>query len=256
MDLLDLPERTKNDRTFGLTSIIDFGISLGELEAILDDYYELIDFAKIGVGSAYITPKIKEKVQLYKSYGIKPYCGGTLFEKFYFQKKVSNYLLFIEKLGIEWLEISTGVINIPLKERVKLISDFKQKFNIIGEVGSKDSAKEMSTSDWLEEMITMLNAGCQYVIAEGRNSGTSGIYHRDGKIKKDLVTEVMKELDYKKIIFEAPTAEHQLFFINEFGTNVNLGNVNIQDVLLLEAQRCGLRSETFFLEERKWKLLL
>lgn len=39
-----------------------------------------------------------------------------------------------------------------------------------------------------------------------------------------------------------------MFFINEFGANVNLGNIKLTDVLALEAERCGLRSETFFME--------
>jgi phosphosulfolactate synthase len=40
-----------------------------------------------------------------------------------------------------------------------------------------------------------------------------------------------------------------MFFINQIGANVNLGNVKPEDVLILEAERCGLRSETFFLED-------
>jgi phosphosulfolactate synthase len=46
-----------------------------------------------------------------------------------------------------------------------------------------------------------------------------------------------------------------MYFIKEIGPNVNLGNVKINDVLMLEAQRCGLRSETFYLEEHECNLL-
>ena len=42
----------------------------------------------------------------------------------------------------------------------------------------------------------------------------------------------------------------------KLGTNVNLGNVKFSDVLQLEAQRLGLRSETLFMEEDECKLLL
>jgi len=58
------------------------------------------------------------------------------------------------------------------------------------------------------------------------------------------------DLDHERIIFEAPTAKHQMYFIKQFGPNVNLGNVKIQDVVVLEAQRLGLRSETFFMEDQ------
>ena len=47
-----------------------------------------------------------------------------------------------------------------------------------------------------------------------------------------------------------------MYFIKEIGPNVNLGNVKLEDVLVLEAQRCGLRSETFYMEDHECKLLL
>jgi phosphosulfolactate synthase len=62
---------------------------------------------------------------------------------------------------------------------------------------------------------------------------------------------LVKGIDTKKIIFEAPTARQQMYFINEIGPNVNLGNVKINDLLMLEAQRCGLRCETFNLVQQE-----
>jgi len=248
MDFLTLPERTSGRRTYGLTSVIDFGTPLGELRNILSDYGDLIDIAKIGIGSAYVTPNIKEKVKLYQEYQIKPYCGGTLFEKCFYQNKVPEYLSYLKELGIEWLEISNGTLDIPLQKRLELISQIKKDFHVIAEVGSKDSTNEMPITEWKEEIQLLLQSGCAYVITEGRDSGTSGIYEKCGNVKSELIQELMKDLDCKKIIFEAPTAKHQMYFIKEIGPNVNLGNVKLQDVLVLESQRRGLRSETFFLE--------
>ncbi|MFK9095488.1 phosphosulfolactate synthase [Bacillus salipaludis] len=249
MNFLSLPERTSGNRTYGLTSVIDFGTPLGELKNILSDYGELIDIAKIGIGSAYVAPNLKEKVNLYKEYHIKPYCGGTLFEKCYYQNKIPEYLSYLRNIGIEWLEISNGTLDIPIQERLQLISQIKNDFHIIGEVGSKDSNSEMPVSEWKEEIKLLLEAGCDYVITEGRDSGTSGIYEKCGNIRSNLIHELCKDLDCKQIIFEAPSSKHQMFFIKEIGPNVNLGNVKLQDVLVLESQRCGLRSETFFLED-------
>ncbi|MEH7180291.1 phosphosulfolactate synthase [Neobacillus vireti] len=255
MDFLTLPERTSGNRTYGLTSVIDFGTPIGELKNILSDYGYIIDIAKIGIGSAYITRNIEKKIELYKQYQIKPYCGGTLFEKCFYQNKIPEYLSFLRNLGIEWIEISNGTLDIPLQKRLQLISKIKKNFHVIAEVGSKDSTIEMSILDWKEEICLLLNAGCDYVITEGRDSGTSGIYERSGTIKSNLIQELVKDIDTKKIIFEAPTSKQQMYFIKEIGTNVNLGNVKLQDVLVLETQRCGLRSETFYLEEDECKLL-
>ncbi|KAA9025678.1 phosphosulfolactate synthase [Niallia endozanthoxylica] len=245
MEFLQLPNRTSGNRKFGLTSIIDKGTPLGELEHILKDYHHFIDIAKFGMGTAYVTPNLKEKVNLYKKYGIKPYFGGTLFEKCYAQQKISEYLKCLKNLEIEWVEVSNGTIDITLEERLGIIQRVKNDFFVIAEVGSKDSNQEMPIGKWQEEIKTLLEAGCEYVITEGRDSGTSGIYDQSGSLKADLIRQLVKGIDSTKIIFEAPTTKHQCFFINELGANVNLGNVNIKDVLLLETQRWGLRSDTF-----------
>ncbi|AGK52477.1 phosphosulfolactate synthase [Bacillus sp. 1NLA3E] len=255
MDFLELPKRTSGERSFGLTSIADFGTPVGELRHILSEYNSLIDIAKIGIGSAYVTPNIQEKVDLYKQYQIKPYCGGTLFEKCYYQNKIPEYVHYLNHLGIEWIEVSNGTLDIPIGKRLSLIKQLKKEFHVIAEVGSKDCEKEIPISKWKEEMVLFLDAGCEYVITEGRDSGTAGIYGKNGDIRDDLIHELIKDIDYKRIIFEAPTSKHQMYFIKQLGANVNLGNVKIQDVLVLEAQRCGLRSETFYMEDREWSLL-
>lgn len=256
MDFLQLPNRTSGRRTYGLTSIVDFGTPIGELKHILDDYSHYIDIAKLGIGSAYVTPNIKEKINLYKQYDIQPYCGGTLFEKCFQQNKVQEYLTYVKDLGIEIVEVSNGTLDISLSDRLQLISQIKNDFQVIAEVGSKDTECDMPISEWRREIKILLEAGCQYVITEGRDSGTAGIYDQSGSIKSDLIHELLKDIDYRKIIFEAPSHKHQMYFINEIGSNVNLGNVKLADVLLLEAQRCGLRSETFNLEDQEWKLPL
>ncbi|MBM4762811.1 phosphosulfolactate synthase [Bacillus sp. B15-48] len=249
MDFLQLPKRTSGNRRYGVTSIADFGTPFGRLKYILDDYSHIIDIAKISIGSAYVTPNIERKIKLYKEHQIKPYCGGTLFEKCYYQNKIPEYLDYLQKLEIEWLEISNGTIDIPLQERLNLISRVKDHFHVIAEVGSKDNNREMDIIEWKEEIKLFLEAGCDYVITEGRDSGTAGIYEKNGQIKTDLISNLIENIDSKKIIFEAPTAKQQMYFINHVGPNVNLGNVKLDDVLALETQRIGLRSETFYLEE-------
>lgn len=256
MDFLQLPKRTEGIRNYGLTSVVDFGTPIGELQQILEDYHHIIDIAKLGIGSAYVTPNLKKKIKLYQDYGIRPYCGGTLFEKCYQQNKIDDYVTWLKDLQIEWIEVSNGTFDIPLHIRLQIISSLKNDFKVIAEVGSKDSSKEMPVSEWAREINTLLEAGCEYVITEGRDSGTAGIYDKSGTIRSDLIQELVNQIDCRKIIFEAPTPKHQMFFINEIGANVNLGNVKLSDVLILEAQRQGLRSETFDLEDQAWKLPL
>jgi phosphosulfolactate synthase len=48
----------------------------------------------------------------------------------------------------------------------------------------------------------------------------------------------------ERVVFEAPKASQQAWFIRRFGPEVNLGNVALSDVLSVETLRLGLRSDT------------
>ncbi|MDB4175821.1 phosphosulfolactate synthase [Flavobacteriaceae bacterium] len=245
---LDLPERTKKNRSYGINSIHDVKLTTGELRNVLEDHSEYMDVAKLGVGTALVVPKLKEKIALYQEHNVEVYFGGTLFEKFYYQNRLDDYKRLLNDFNVNLLEVSCGTIDLSIEERIRVIEDFKKDFNVLSEVGSKDSEAVMAPSTWLSEIQQLLDVGCQYVITEGRNSGTAGIYRGSGEIRTGLVADIIKNIDSKKIIFEAPTAASQMFFINAVGVNVNLGNVNPLDLLLLEAQRVGLRSETFYIK--------
>ena len=245
---LDLPERTKKNRSYGINSIHDVKLTTGELRNVLEDHSEYMDVAKLGVGTALVVPKLKEKIALYQEHNVEVYFGGTLFEKFYYQNRLDDYKRLLNDFNVNLLEVSCGTIDLSIEERIRVIEDFKKDFNVLSEVGSKDSEAVMAPSTWLSEIQQLLDVGCQYVITEGTNSGTAGIYRGSGEIRTGLVADIIKNIDSKKIIFEAPTAASQMFFINAVGVNVNLGNVNPLDLLLLEAQRVGLRSETFYIK--------
>jgi phosphosulfolactate synthase len=68
----------------------------------------MLDIAKFGIGTAYLTQRLDEKIALYRDHGVEPYFGGTLFEKFYHQRKVAAYAKYLRKHRIEWIEISNG----------------------------------------------------------------------------------------------------------------------------------------------------
>jgi len=49
-----------------------------------------------------------------------------------------------------------------------------------------------------------------------------------------------------RIMFEAPRKSQQVWFIKQFGANVNLGNISPEEVIPLETLRLGLRGDTLF----------
>eukprot|EP00657_Telonema_sp_P-1_P002160 TRINITY_DN15125_c0_g1_i1.p1 TRINITY_DN15125_c0_g1~~TRINITY_DN15125_c0_g1_i1.p1 ORF type:complete len:106 (-),score=33.21 TRINITY_DN15125_c0_g1_i1:43-360(-) len=52
--------------------------------------------------------------------------------------------------------------------------------------------------------------------------------------------------DRDSILWEAPQKPQQVWFINELGANVNLGNIAPNEVISLETLRVGVRGDTFF----------
>lgn len=59
-----------------------------------------------------------------------------------------------------------------------------------------------------------------------------------------LVEEVVHAIDPQSLLFEAPQKQQQVWFIEQFGPNVNLGNIAPDEVIPLETLRLGLRSDT------------
>jgi phosphosulfolactate synthase len=243
---LTLPRRSRKPRKHGITAITDLGLTVAGLRELLTEYAAYLDIAKFGIGSAYLTPRLAEKLALYREFQVIPYFGGTLFEKFQQQGKTREYLQYLRQLGVDWIEISNGTIEMSLKERVKLIRSLAGEFNVVAEIGCKDATAIMPPSQWIEELQACLDAGARYVITEGRDSATAGLYRESGEIREGLLSDILHSIDPKRTIFEAPTHKTQMYFINLVGANVNLGNVQARDLLVLETQRQGLRYETFF----------
>ena len=89
-----------------------------------------------------------------------------------------------------------------------------------------------------------LEAGAAFVIAEGRESGTVGLYHPDGRVREPLVSALLARVPADRIIFEAPSPAQQKWFVRHLGVDVNLGNVATDEVIALETLRRGLRADT------------
>ncbi len=242
---LILPVRTNKPRKTGITAITDLGVPCGELAHILENYHSFVDIAKLGIGSAYLEPALEKKIAIYSDYGIPVYFGGTLFEKYFSQNKLDDYLFFLKKLGITWIEVSDGTIPMKSDETLAIISRLKDNFNVLAEVGKKDASDDLKEEEWVTLTEQVLNAGSLYAILEGRNSGDSGIYSAEGHLRQQLVEKIIEVVDPKRLIFEAPSSHSQSQLVNFLGNNVNMGNIFLRNLLLVESQRQGLRSETF-----------
>ncbi len=244
MSFLDLPERSSKPRSQGLTHVLDKGLSVAQVDGMVEVAGDAVDVVKLGWGTAVATGNLEEKLARYRSHGLPVVLGGTLTELAIAQGRVDALVEWLRELGLAHVEVSDGTIPLPREDKLALIRRLAKDFTVLSEVGSKDATVIMAPYRWVEQIEEELEAGAWKVIAEARETGTAGIYRPDGEVRMGLVDEIVHEVDHRSIVWEAPRKEQQVFFLKRFGTEVNLGNVTPDDVLGLETLRLGLRSDT------------
>jgi len=240
-----LPERTVKPREAGITMAMDKGLSLREVEDFLSVCSEYVDVVKLGWATSFVTPKLKEKIELYHAAGIPVYLGGTLLEAFIIRNQFEDYLRVLEKFGLRYAEVSDGSIELPHDEKCEYINRLAKNVTVLSEVGSKDAEKIIPPYKWIQLMNKELEAGAWKVIGEAREGGNVGLFRSSGEVREGLVDEILTQIPFEKIIWEAPQKSQQVWFIKLLGTNVNLGNIAPNEVIPLETIRLGLRGDTF-----------
>jgi len=244
--LSQIPDRILKPRKSGLTMIMDKGLSINEVHNFMSIGAPHVDIVKLGFGTSYVTPNLKEKIDVYHSYNMPIYFGGTLFEAFVIRNQFKDYLKLCQDFGVTYMEVSDGSIEIPHREKCDYISELTKYGTVLSEVGSKDATHIIPPYKWIELMQAELNAGATYVIAEAREAGNVGIYRGTGEVREGLVQEILTKIPEEKIIWEAPQKAQQLYFLQLIGCNVNLGNIAPNEILALESMRIGLRGDSFF----------
>jgi phosphosulfolactate synthase len=224
--------------------VIDRGLSVAEVEGLLEVAGGSVDIVKLGWGTALVTGNLAPKLERYAAHGVPVVLGGTLTEIAIRQGRVTGLVAWLRELGLRHVEISDGTIELDSQVKADLIRELSEEFVVFSEVGSKDVDFIMPPYIWVEQIERDLRAGAWKVIAEARESGTAGIYRADGEPRTGLITEIAHAVDPARIIFDAPQQHQQVWLLKHFGTECNLGNIAPADVLSVETLRLGLRSDT------------
>lgn len=232
------------------TMVLDKGFGYKYVEDSLKLTGEYFNLLKFGWGTSilYEEELIKDKNQLYQSYDIKTYTGGTLFELANSYNKVEEFLEQLDKLSFDAVEISDGSTTIDDTARYEAIQMAKDSgFYTLSEIGKKNPEMDhqYSTQQRIDLINKDLEHGSDLVIIEGRESGKNiGIYDDKGNIKNEELKQIHENTDNKKVMWEAPNKNQQVELILKLGNDVNLGNINFNDIISLETLRRGLRGDT------------
>ena len=197
-NLSQMPERTAQPRINGLTMVMDKGLSVQEARNFMSVAAPHTDIVKLGFGTAFVTPNLKEKLAVYAEHNVPVYFGGTLFEAFLIRNQFDDYVSMCKEFGVTTMEVSDGSITIPHTEKCGYIEKLAKHFKIFSEVGSKDAAHIIPPYKWIELMSAELSAGATYVIAEAREAGNVGIYRGSGEVREGLVQEYLPKYHLKK----------------------------------------------------------
>lgn len=241
---LSVPKRPTKPRQGGLTHVIDKGLSVRQLEDMIDSCGGLVDIVKMGWGTGYISPHLVPKLHMLRDAGIHGVIGGTFFEVALAQNKFDAWRSWMVELGVTHVEVSDGTITIPHERKLQYIRDLSEDFVVLSEVGSKDLEVVIAPYKWVTLIEEELRAGAWKVITEARESGTAGIFRGSGEVRMGLIDEIVHVIDPNRLLFEAPQKAQQVWFVQKFGPNVNLGNIPPDEVIPLETLRLGLRADT------------
>lgn len=239
-----IPLRSTKPRQSGITMMMDKGLSVKEAEEFVKSSGDFTDFVKLGFGTAIITRDLDSKLKVYREGKVRPYFGGTLFELFYVRGLFDKYREFISEHELDLVEVSDGTVNIDHDKKLECIEILARDVQVLSEVGSKLAGVIIPVDEWVNMMTSELKSGAWKVIAEARESGTTGIYNPDGSANTELVADITDNIDHQDVIWEAPLKSQQVYFIKMHGANVNLGNIAPDEVLAMEALRLGLRGDT------------
>jgi phosphosulfolactate synthase len=235
-------------RSDGITMVIDTGLGLNAAKDLVQTASEYIDIIKLAFGTSRLIQEniVKKKIKLYNEYEIDVMPGGTFLEVAFVQGKLIDYLTEAKKLGFTAIEVSDGTISISDEDRSKIIKEaYNQGFKVLAEVGKKMKEEDLTGEEIAEGIKRDLELGVFKVIIESREAGKGiGFYDESGGIIEQKLEVAIKGIDVKNILFEAPHKNQQVYFIKRFGPNVNLGNIQPNEVIPLEALRQGLRADT------------
>ena len=240
-------ERPAKPRASGLTMVIDWGIGPQRQRDLTDMGADHFDFAKIAVGLSrlHAPALLTEKIDRYLSWDVEPFPGGQFLEYAEVHGRLERYLPACVEAGYRWVEVSDNLAPVTLRWKERVIARAVEEFGlkVLGEVGKKEGlAHAVPLAD---DAKACMEAGASLLLVEAAE-----LIRGDEETRSEI-DGIVAAVGLGKVIFELPgpwiagVEEHHVHamrrdLIDRFGPRVNIGNVEPEDLLSLEAYRRGL----------------
>ena len=89
-NLTQIPHRNPKPRQSGITMVMDKGLSVEEARNFLNVAHPHVDIIKLGFGTSYVTFNLEEKLEVFRSFNIPIYFGGTFIRFLFFSFHFSS----------------------------------------------------------------------------------------------------------------------------------------------------------------------
>lgn len=244
-EFLQVPARLAKPRDAGLTAMNDFGLSLRQIEDILQTAEDVIDLAKYkdhaGEIYRYSREFLSAKNALYRRYGVRTYMGGAPFEVAYLQDQTEPYVDRLVALGFDYVKISNyDMPELERAERTRLVRRAAEQLGVITVVLRPVRTGAANTAWAIREALEDVAAGASFVTLD-QNEARLWRQHEPAALQ-----EFAGAVGLGRILFEVGAGVEPAWFIRELGIGVNLENINVtypNGATSLELLRRGLHRE-------------
>ena len=245
------PERTRKPRTTGLNMVVPVHVAIEGMHMLQDlvswggdyiDYYKMGTEMKLQRRDAVV-----KKLAFLKENGIEPYAPGGVAGKAFKEGCIEVCLDELVELGFGAVEASSVVLT--MAKMLEVIQKGKDRgLKVFAEVGKKHIGWKggpknyTPTDDVIRGMQALLNAGAFKVIYEfteivsllKENRGLERLAEVFGAVGKD---NIMLEVPISSVGTWDELSRYLKLFIDQFGPNVNLGNVSPDHIMAIEKLR-------------------
>ena len=163
-----------------------------------------IDIWKFGWGTAYLDPAVEAKLELLAEHEVLACTGGTLLEVAWRDGAAAPAIDWARAVGFPCMEVSCGSVPIARDVKSLMIETAAERFIVLAEVGAKDPAVGCRPEQWAAEAAADRDAGARWVVTEGRESGTVGLFDPTGEVRPAIVDAVVEAVGLETVLFEAP----------------------------------------------------
>lgn len=242
-DFLVPPKRACKPRHQGLTVVSDKAKSIADSQSFIETVGDVIDHVKmpdhVGIMWRYSPDWIRQKNAAYAAAGIDTLPGGIPYEVAAVQGKVPLFMQRMAELGFKGVEVSEDSIDLRPQDRIAAIRcGIDAGLKVFTELGKKFPDKPLDATEAIETARRDLEAGAYLVVVE--KSDVELVI----KSKSDTLHRLVAGVGHDKLIIECGPGANRFeiakWLIREFGPDVNLENIEIDDAYMIEAMRYGL----------------